>query len=200
MRVAAKVASRMGTKTSVGWAAPICALYTMMDTGMMVSPEVLSTRNIIMGFVAVALSSSICNLEILPSRSMAALCSVLSCCMLSIALRPRGVAALSSPSMLAAMFMKICPVAGCPLGMSGKRRTKRGLSMRERALTRPPLSPTFMTPIHRARTPVSPREISNAVLELSNVEPMMSAKMSVLPPRHWTMAHTAAKRKKAIQM
>ena len=60
----------------------------MMLTGMMVRPEVFSTRNIIIGLVAVSFFG-------------------FSSCMLSIAFRPNGVAALSSPSMLAAMFMKI---------------------------------------------------------------------------------------------
>ena len=48
------VARRMGTKMSVGCAAPICARYTMMLTGIRVSPDVLSTRNIIIGLVAVS--------------------------------------------------------------------------------------------------------------------------------------------------
>ena len=42
-----KVASIIGRKISAGLAAPSCALYTIMDIGIMVSPEVLSTRNII---------------------------------------------------------------------------------------------------------------------------------------------------------
>ena len=54
-RVEKKVAISMGMNMSVGCAAPICARYTMMLTGMMVRPEVLSTRNIIMGFDAVSL-------------------------------------------------------------------------------------------------------------------------------------------------
>ena len=88
-----KVASSMGINTSVGWAAPNCALYTMMDMGMSVSPDVLSTRNIIMGLVAVSLFG-------------------LSVCSCSIAFSPSGVAALSSPNILAAMFMNIAPVTG----------------------------------------------------------------------------------------
>ena len=89
-RVEKKVAMSMGMKMSVGCAAPICARYTMMLTGMMVSPDVLSTRNIIMGFVAFSfLGFSSCNC--------------------SIAFSPRGVAALSSPSILAATFMNMLP-------------------------------------------------------------------------------------------
>ena len=64
-----------------------------MPTGMMVSPLVLSTRNMIMGLVAVSFF-------------------VFSSCSCSMAFSPSGVAALSRPSMLAAMFMKMLPVAG----------------------------------------------------------------------------------------
>ena len=166
---------------SVGCAAPICALYTMMLTGMMVSPEVLSTRNIIIGLLAVSFFG-------------------LSSCMDSMAFSPSGVAALSRPSILAAMFMNMCPVAGCPLGMSGKRRVKRGLSTRESPLTAPPFSPIFITPIHRESTPVRPMLISKAVFEFSNVELMMSAKTPVFPMKHCTMAQMAARRKNAIQI
>ena len=89
-RVEKNVASRMGMNTSAGWAAPICARYTSTLTGMIVRPDVLSTRNMIIGFDATSLV-------------------LLSSCMRSIALRPMGVAALSRPSMLAATFMNICP-------------------------------------------------------------------------------------------
>ena len=65
----------------------------MIETGMIVSPDVLSTRNMIMGFVARSFLS-------------------LSVCISFIAFSPIGVAALSSPSMLAAMFMKMVPVTG----------------------------------------------------------------------------------------
>ena len=87
------VASRMGIKMSVGYAAPIWARYTIMLTGINVSPLVFSTRNIIMGFDAVSFF-------------------VFSSCICSMAFRPSGVAALSSPSILAAIFMKMLPVTG----------------------------------------------------------------------------------------
>ena len=81
---------RIGRKTSEGLAAPIWARYTMMLMGMTVSPEVLSTRNMIWALEAVSLSGF----------------SSWSSCM---AFRPRGVAALSRPSMLAAKFMIMEP-------------------------------------------------------------------------------------------
>ena len=76
------VASKMGIKISVGCAAPIWARYTRIDIGMSVSPLVFSTRNIIIGLLAVSFFWF---------RS----------CNCSIALRPKGVAALSRPNMLA---------------------------------------------------------------------------------------------------
>ena len=79
-------------------------------------------------------------------------------------------------SMLAEMFMKMWPKAGCPLGTSGNRRVKSGLSTRESAATRPPFSPTAIKPIHSESTPVRPREISKPVLALSNAASMMAGK------------------------
>ena len=78
--------------------------------------------------------------------------------------------------MLAEMFMKMWPKAGWPLGTSGNRRVKSGLSTRESAATKPAFSPTAMKPIHSESTPVRPREISKPVLALSNVASMMAGK------------------------
>ncbi len=91
--VATVVAKRMGINTSVGVAAPYEALKAKMVVGMMVSPDVLSTKNIIIGLVAVSLRP-------------------FSSCICDMALRPVGVAALSSPNMFDAMFMKMLPIAG----------------------------------------------------------------------------------------
>ena len=153
------VAKRIGIKMSVGCAAPICTRYTMMETGISVRPLVFSTRNMIMALDALSFS-------------------VFSSCSCSMAFRPRGVAALSRPSMLAAMFMKMLPVTGCPLGMSGNSLVNTGLSSRASTLTTPPFSPTFITPSHRASTPVSPKEISNAVFDDENVESIMAGNTS----------------------
>ena len=154
----------------------------MMLTGMMVRPEVLSTRNMIMALLA---------------RSF----SLLSVCRPSMAFRPRGVAALSRPSMLALMFMKMWPMTGCPSGMPGKRRRNTGLSTRDMALTTPPFSPIFMMPSQSDSTPVRPSEISKAVREVSNVELMMAGKTSTSPKKtSLTTATRKATRKKVIQM
>ena len=152
----------MGMKMSVGCAAPSCERYTMMLTGIKVSPEVLRTRNIIIGLVAVSFF-------------------VFSSCSCSIAFNPNGVAALSRPSMLAAMFIKIEPVTGCPFGMSGNNLENTGESMRAKTLMTPPRSPIFMIPSHKESTPVSPNEISKAVLDESNVEFIMAGNTSMSP-------------------
>ena len=148
----------------------------------MVSPEVLSTRNIIIGLVAVSFR-------------------VLRLCSCSMALSPSGVAALSRPSILAAMFMKMEPVAGWPLGMSGNSLVNTGLSTLARALTTPLRSPIFITPSHSESTPVSPSEISKAVLADENVEFIMAGNTSVSPMKTSLTSPTAnAMRKNAIQM
>ncbi len=54
-------------------------------------------------------------------------------------------------------------------GISGKRRQNTGLSQRESAFIIPLFSPIFMMPSHKDRMPVSPSDISNAVLDESNV-------------------------------
>ena len=176
------VASNIGTNISVGCAAPICARYTIMETGINVRPDVLSTRNIIIGFVAVSFL-------------------VLSSCNCSIALRPSGVAALSNPSILAATFMKILPVTGCPFGISGNRRVNTGDSTFANTFTTPPFSPIFIIPSHKDSTPVSPSDISNAALDESNVEFIIAGNTSTSPINtNRTVAMTKAMRKKAIQM
>ena len=91
--VATLVASKMGMKTSVGVCAPLAARKARIVVGMMVSPEVLSTRNIIIGLVAVSFLG-------------------FSSCICAMARSPVGVAALSRPSMLEAMFMKMVPMTG----------------------------------------------------------------------------------------
>ena len=153
-----------------------------MLTGISVSPLVFSTRNMIIGFDAVSFF-------------------VFSSCICSIAFRPRGVAALSSPNILAAMFIKMEPVTGCPLGISGNRRVKTGDSTRANTLTTPPFSPTFITPSQSDSTPVNPNEISNAVFDDENVESIIAGNTSKSPKNaNFTAAITNATRKNAIQI
>ena len=152
-----------------------------MVVGMMVRPEVLSTRNIIIGLVAVSFFG-------------------LSSCIWAMAFRPVGVAALSRPSMLEAMFINTDPMTGWFLGMSGKSLVNKGLSTRAKALTAPAFSPIFMMPSQRANTPVRPKEVSKAVLDVANVESTIFWKMVVSPINSCTKPKTKATRKNAIQM
>ena len=148
----------------------------------MVSPEVFSTKNIIIGLEAVSFFGLIS-------------------CNSSIAFRPIGVAALSSPNKLADMFMNIVPITGCPFGISGNILVNTGDSRRANSRINPPCSPIFMIPIHRESTPVSPMEISNAVLAESNVEVIKSGNTSVSPKNISRTSDTMkAMKKNAIQM
>ena len=156
------VVSNKGIKTSVGSTAPAFARYAIMEIGIMVSPDVLMVRNMIMALLAV---------------SFCLLIDWSSC----IAFSPIGVAALSNPNKLAEMFMKIDPRAGCPFGTSGKSLVNTGLSNFASPLTRPLSSPIFMIPIQSANVPVSPRHISNPFLDASNVESIISGNASKSP-------------------
>ena len=168
---------------------------------MSVSPLVFSTKNIIMGFEAVALSSAT-RASLSCSRCRrSSICWFFTSFICSMARSPSGVAALSSPSMLAAMFMKMLPVTGCPLGISGNSRTNTGESKRESTSITPPRSPIFMMPNQSESTPVSPSEISKAVFDVSKVEFIMAGNTSVSPnTTSLKSAITNAIRKKAIQM
>ena len=77
--------------------------------------------------------------------------------------------------------MKMEPMAGCPLGMSGKRRQNTGLSQRDKAWIIPLRSPIFMMPIQRDSRPVSPSEISKAFFDEENVEFTSVVKISMSP-------------------
>ena len=172
----------IGTKTSVGCAAPSCERYIMMLIGMIVSPEVFNTRNIIIEFDARSLP---------PFSSWSSL----------MAFSPKGVAALSSPSILAERFMNIDPLTGCPFGRSGNSRENTGLSHRASTLTTPPASPTFIIPIHSVSTPVRPIESLNADSAESKVDEMIASNTPASPRNNvLTAATTNAMRKNAIQM
>ena len=154
----------------------------MMLTGINVSPDVLRTRNIIIELVAVSFFS-------------------FSACSCSIAFKPKGVAALSSPNILAEIFIKMLPVTGWPFGMSGNSFVKTGLSIRANALTTPPRSPIFMIPSHKDSTPVSPNDISNAVFDISKVLFIIAGNTAVSPMKiSFISATTKAMMKKAIQI
>ena len=96
----------------------------------------------------------------------------------SIAFSPKGVAALSSPNMFAAIFIKILPVTGCPLGISGKSFANTGDNSRASTFTTPPFSPIFMKPNQSDSTPVRPKDISNAVFDEEKVESIIAGNTS----------------------
>ena len=156
------MAIKIGRKTSAGLVAPNCALYAMMVVGIKVSPLAPSTTNIIMALDALDLS-------------------MLSSCNSPIAFNPMGVAALSNPSMFAAIFISIEPKTGWFLGISGKIRVKNGATPFPSVLTTPAFSPIFIIPIQRDRMPAKPNESSNPVLAFVKVEFRMSEKISIFP-------------------
>ncbi len=182
VKVDMNVASNMGRNTSVGFAAPACALYIIIPIGMKHSPDALRMRNISMASVAV----SFC---------------LLSSCISFMALSPKGVAALSSPSIFADTFINIEPIAGWFLGMPGNKRQKRGDIMRPNICITPAFSPIFISPSHSDNMPVSPSAISKACAADVNDEPMMRLHIDKSPVK--TVLHTAtanAAIKNAIQI
>ena len=126
--------------------------------------------------------------------------SLFTLCSSCMAFRPMGVAALSRPSMLAEMFMKMEPSAGCPLGISGKRRVNTGLRKRASRLINPLSSPTFISPIHKVSVPVSPRHISKASFDMVKVESIIAGNASVSPRINLITPTRKAKTKRAIQI
>ena len=86
-------------------------------------------------------------------------------------------------------------------GRMGIYYLETGASQRATTLTTPPFSPMRMIPSQRESTPVSPSEISKAVLADEKVEFMMAGNTSTSPMKmRRTSATTKATRKKAIQI
>ena len=151
------------------------------EVGISVMPAVLSTRNMIIGLLATSLTG-------------------LTSCSSRMAFRPSGVAALSSPSMLALKFITMLPPAGWPRGMSGNRRRNSGSRPRANSVIMPACSPIFMMPSHRLITPTRPSEMSKPVLAVSNRPVSTSVKMATSPCASLTSATTKPIRMKATQM
>lgn len=101
------VANRMGINTSMGLMAPSSARYMKMVTGNNVTEEVFKTKNMIWALVAVS------GFGFRRCKSV-------------MALMPSGVAALSSPNILAARLRVTVPSAGSEAGTSGIRRLNTG--------------------------------------------------------------------------
>ena len=113
--------------------------------------------------------------------SVARVLSGFNFCSSSMALMPMGVAALSSPSILAARFMVTAPWAGWLAGTSGIILANSGCSPLANTCTSPAFSAKRKKPIHRLMTPIRPKAIFAASSALENKAFTMVAKMSVLP-------------------
>ena len=99
-----------------------------------------------------------------------------------IARNPSGVAALPSPSMFAAMFMSIEPIAGCSGGTSGKRRRMIGRRPRAIRCTRPARSARRITPSQSAMMPIKPSAMVTAVFAPSKAPAVTSLSWLFQPP------------------
>ena len=148
----------------VGFFAPAAARIATVVAGINCTEAVLIARKVHIALLAV------------PGRGL----SFSRSC---IARSPSGVAALLRPSMFAAMFMTIVPIAGCVAGTSGKSHFSTGRSARARISTRPDFSASFISPSHSAITPASGSAIViTAVLHASKAAFDTSCKCPENPP------------------
>ena len=150
---------------AVGFFDPAAARIATVVAGMSWIELVLMARKVHIAFEAV------------PGRAF----SFSKSCM---ARSPRGVAALLRPSILAARFMTMEPIAGWLAGTSGKSHFRRGRRARARRFTRPDFSAIFRSPSQRAITPASGKAIFiTAVLQDSKAAFVTPCKFPVKPPR-----------------
>ena len=165
---AMKVAIRVGRKMSAALKLVKCCSIAivcrmaMTEVGTSVSPAVLSTRNMICASLAVSFTG-------------------FSSCSSPIALRPSGVAALSSPSMVAERFMVTLPLAGWSLGTSLSSMRNKGETALESTRITPAFSPIFIIPSHNVITPVRPMDISKPFFAASNRALSISDSRPVCP-------------------
>ena len=122
-----------------GFFDPAAASTAMAVTGMSWTEPVLIARKVHIAFVAV------------PGNLLRVSKSL-------IARRPRGVAAFTSPSILAAIFNTMEPIAGCSTGTSGNSRRSTGCRKRASAWTRPAFSARRIRPSQTVITPISPND------------------------------------------
>ena len=140
----------------VGFAAPAAERMPTVVAGMSWIELVLIARNVHMAF------------EATPGRGF----SFSRSCM---ARRPSGVAALARPSILAAMFITIEPIAGWLTGTSGNNQRMIGRKAPARRFTRPDCSASRITPSHNAIIPASGKaSVTTAVLQASKAAAVTS--------------------------
>src|SRR5437868_5024197 len=101
------VAATVGAMIAVGTVDPAAASTPIIVAGTSCTPEVVTAMNVTIALVATSLSG-------------------FNVCSSSIALIPRGVAALLSPSTLAARARTTAPAAGCSGGTSGNNHRISG--------------------------------------------------------------------------
>jgi hypothetical protein len=103
--------------------------------------------------------------------------------------------------MLAEKFINIEPNMGLFFGIEGNNLEKKGDTHLANMAIIPPRSPIFIIPSQSARTPVKPRDISNAVLAEENDEFIISDHTLKSPSKMLlNIAATKAIKKKAIQI
>ena len=120
-----------------------------------------------------------CTPAVLMARSMtielvAVSSEGLSFCSSSMALMPKGVAALPSPKTVAVRLSAIIPSAGWSGGTSGKSGRRMGRTSFTRAKTIPESSAILSRPRKRASTPMRPSAISAPVFAKSSAAAAMA--------------------------
>ena len=96
--------------------------------------------------------------------------------------KPSGVAAFPRPSMFAAMFIIMEPIAGWSGGTPGNSRRMMGRNARARTATSPERSASRMTPSQIAIAPTSGRAITiTAVFAPSNAPSVISLRWPFQP-------------------
>jgi len=134
--VAQKVAIKVEPTIPVGFFEPLMARILMAVAGTSWIELVLIARKVHMALVATP-------------------CLVFSSFSWTIARKPSGVAALLTPSILAAMFITIDPIAGWSGGTSENRRTRIGRMNRAICWMSPAFSASRTMPSQRVMAPQS---------------------------------------------
>ena len=142
------VAIIVGPIISVGFLAPAADNMAMVEAGIRVTEDVFMAKKVTIASVAVSFF-------------------LLSFCSSSMAFRPKGVAALPKPKILAEIFIIMAPMAGWSGGTSGNKRTITGFKALDMIFIRPESSAIFIMPSHMAITPIRPKASSTAVLAFS---------------------------------
>ena len=161
-RHAQDVANNEVPTMAVGFCALLAARMATAVAGISWTLLVLIARNVHMAFVAVPG----CGLS--RSRSF-------------MARKPSGVAALPRPSMLAAMFIIIAPMAGWSGGTSGNSRRITGRSPRASTCTRPERSASRMIPNHTASVPTNGRAMFITAVRAPSNAPLVTSSRCPAP-------------------